>query len=242
MILLIVMVTYERLEYSKLTLKNLVDTIKCPRYIMVVDNASTDGTKLWLADMKRKGRIDNYIINDKNLYPGEATNIGWEIGLMNHPEATHLMRLDNDMHLEPGWDIAAESYFKKIPELGQLGIDHEAIEHPKAKLREREINGKIINPWPGCVGGPNIIPRKVYALGVRYEPLRWDDGRNTPMQEDSNFSRKIQAKGYLTGHMTERLAWTFANEENWADYPDYYKKTMIDRGYTESVEKLNESN
>jgi len=236
--LLVVMITYNRLAYSQKTLDYLLDTIKVPHYILIVDNASDDGTKLWLADMKQTKKIDDYIINEDNLYPGEATNVGWREGLLKFPEATHLMRLDNDMHLEPGWDTAAEDYFKKIPELGQLGLDHEAIEHPKAKLREKEINGKILNPWPGCVGGPNIVPKKVYDLGVRYEPLKWNDGRQSPMQEDSNFSRKIQAKGYLTGHMTERLAWTFANEENWKDYPEYYKKTMADRGYVENLEKL----
>ncbi len=236
--LLVTMITYNRQKYSAETLLHLSATIQVPHYINVVDNASTDGTKLWLADVKKEGKIDDYIINDENLYPGEATNIGWREGLLKYPEATHLMRLDNDMYLQHGWDTAAEDYFRKIPELGQLGIDHDALDHPRAKLREIEINGKIINPWPGCVGGPNIIPKKVYDLGVRYEPLRWDDGRNSPMQEDSNFSRKIQAKGYLTGHMTERLAWTFANESNWSEFPSYYKKTMSERGYLENLEKI----
>lgn len=236
--LLIAMITYNRLAYSQRTLKELLDTIKVPHYIIVVDNESTDGTRLWLADQKSSGRINDFIINNDNLYPGEATNIGWEQGLMDYPEATHLMRLDNDMTFKPGWDAAAKEYFKKIPELGQLGLDHEAIEHPKAKLRELEINGKIINPWPGCVGGPNIIRRKVYDLGVRYEPLKWNDGRRSPLQEDSGMSRKIKNAGYLIGHMTENLVRTFANETNWGDYKSYYLDTMKDRGYDDNVKKL----
>ena len=236
--LLIAMITYNRLRYSQRTLDELLDTIKVPHYIIAVDNASTDGTKLWLADQKAAGRINDLIINDDNLYPGEATNIGWERGLIDYPEATHLMRLDNDMSFKAGWDTMAEEYFKKIPELGQLGLDHEAIEHPKAKLRELEINGKTLNPWPGCVGGPNIIRRSIYDMAVRYMNLRWDDGRNSPLQEDSQFSRAIQSKGFLTGHMTEDLSRTFANETNWSEFPQYYKKTMSDRGYYDNVEKI----
>lgn len=236
--LLIVMITYNRLDYSQQTLTGLLATIKVPHHIVVVDNASTDGTRLWLADQKSGGHIDDFIINDENLYPGAAANIGWEQGLADYPEATHLMRLDNDMSFKSGWDRIAEEYFKKIPELGQLGLDHKAIEDPKAKLRALEINGKTLNPWPGCVGGPNIIRREIYDLGIRYEPLRWDDGRQSPLQEDSDFSRKIKAKGYLVGHMTENLARTFANESNWSDYPDYYKKTMADRGYFDNLEKI----
>lgn len=236
--LLIVMITYNRLKYSQRTLNDLLATIQVPHYLLVVDNHSDDGTKLWLADMKKDGKIDDYIVNDDNLYPGKATNIGWSEGLLAYPKATHLMRLDNDFTFKKGWDTTAEDYFKKIPELGQLGLDHEAIEHPKAKLREREINGRVLNPWPGCVGGVNIIRRKIWNLGLRYESMRWDDGRQSPMQEDSNFSRKIQAKGYLTGHITEDLARTFANAENWGDYPDYYKKTMAERGYFDNLEKI----
>lgn len=237
--LLIVLITYNRLAYTKKTLRALWDTIEVPHYLIVVDNASTDGTVEYLKGQEKNGyKIDKIIFNPDNYYPGKATNIGWAEGLKVYPEATHLMRLDNDMHLARGWDVAAWDYFKKIPELGQLGLDHEAIEHPKARLREMNINGKVLNPWPGCVGGPNIIRRKIWDLGIRYKELMWNDGRQSPLQEDSQFSRAIQNLGYLTGHMTEDLARTFANESNWHEYKDYYLKTMSDRGYKDNVEKL----
>lgn len=236
--LLISMITYNRLEYSKRTLRNLLKTIEVPHYLVIVDNASTDGTVEWLKGHEKRNKVDHIIFNPENYYPGKATNIGWREGLRLYPEATHLMRLDNDMHLERGWDTLAESYFKAIPELGQLGLDHEAIEHPKAVLRVLDINGKKLNPWPGCVGGPNIIRRSIWDMGIRYMDLRWDDGRNSPLQEDSQFSRAIQSKGYLTGHMTEDVARTFANQSNWDDFKDYYIKTMTERGYMENVDKL----
>lgn len=236
--LLVCLITYNRLVYTKRTLRELWDTIEAPYYLVIVDNNSTDGTQKYLKTLASRYRADKVILNPDNYYPGKATNIGWAEGLKEYPEATHLMRLDNDMHLLRGWDLAAESYFKAIPELGQLGLDHEAIEHPKAVLRELEINGKTINPWPGCVGGPNIIRRSIYDAGARYPELRWNDGRNSPLQEDSQFSRKIQTMGYLTGHMTENLARTFANDSNWSDYPEYYKKTMSERGYYDNLKKL----
>lgn len=228
--LLIVLVTHNRLDYTKRTLQSLKDTITVPHFIFAVDNASSDGTQEWL-----KEQVDFFAEMRENLYPGAATNYGWKKGLVVYPEATHLMRCDNDMEFKSGWDTAAEDYFKKIPELGQLGLDHEAIEHPQAKLREMLINGKTLNPWPGCVGGPNIIRRKIWDSGTRYMELKWDDGRNSPLQEDSQFSRAIQGQGYLTGHMTENLSRTFANKTNWTDYPEYYLKTMSERGYEEQA-------
>jgi glycosyltransferase involved in cell wall biosynthesis len=236
--LLIVLITYNRLAYTKRTLRALWDTAEVPYYLVIADNNSDDGTREYLSNLVKRNRADKVILNPDNYYPGKATNIGWIEGLKDYPEATHLMRLDNDMLLLPGWDTTAWDYFKKIPELGQLGLDHEAIEHPKAKLREMEINGRVLNPWPGCVGGPNIIRRTIWDMGVRYQELMWNDGRRSPLQEDSQFSKAIQNKGYLTGHMTEDLARTFANETNWSDYPEYYKQTMADRGYLENLEKI----
>src|SRR5688572_24144843 len=132
--LLIVLITFNRLAYTKRTLRELWGTAELPYYLIVVDNNSTDGTQEYLTRLEKRYRIDKAILNPDNYYPGKATNIGWEQGLKDFPEATHLMRLDNDMHLEKGWQSTAESYFKAIPELGQLGLDHEAIEHPKAVL------------------------------------------------------------------------------------------------------------
>lgn len=236
--LLIVLITYNRLEYTKRTLRELWDTIELPYYLVIVDNNSDDGTREYLEKLVPRHRADKVILNPDNYYPGKATNIGWEEGLKFFPEATHLMRLDNDMHLEKDWDITAESYFKAIPELGQLGLDHEAIEDPRAALRVLEINGKRLNPWPGCVGGPNIIRRKLWDMGIRYSEMMWNDGRKSPLQEDSLFSKAIQNQGFLTGHMTENLARTFANETNWEDYPEYYKKTMTDRGYDDRLKEV----
>lgn len=235
--LLITLVTFNRLEYTRRTIRSLWRSIEVPYYLLIVDNNSTDGTKEYIANLVERYRIDQAVFNDENYYPGKATNIGWKEGLEEYPEATHLMRLDNDMQLEKGWDYAAEDYFKKIPELGQLGLDHEAIEHPKAALRTLNINGKNLNPWPGCVGGPCIIRRSLWDMGVRYPELRWDDGRKSPLQEDSKLSKEILNRGYLVGHMSENLARTFANKDNWNDYPEYYKKTMQERGYDDRLKE-----
>ncbi len=235
--LLIVLITYNRLAYTRRTLRELWATIEVPYYLVIVDNNSSDGTQQYLKNLVPRHRADKVILNPDNYYPGKATNIGWAEGLKEYPEATHLMRLDNDMHLARGWDLAAEDYFKKIPELGQLGLDHEAIEHPKAALRIMSINGKDLNPWPGCVGGPNIIRRSLWEAGLRYPELMWNDGRNSPMQEDSKFSKLIKDKGYLVGHMTEDLSRTFANESNWHEFKEYYQKTMKDRGYDDRLKE-----
>ena len=238
--LLCVLITYNRLSYTKRTLRAFWDTISYPYYLVVVDNASTDGTVDYLQKLKKRGKIDKLILNPDNYYPGAAANMGWQYGLEEYPTATHLMRLDNDMHLEKGWDSAALDYFRKIPSMGQIGIEHEAIENEKAKGHEVNLNGKVFNKFPGNVGGPNIISRLVWDKGLRYNVDKWDSfgyGKPTP-QEDVAFSRAIQNAGFLMGHMTERLAWTFATQDKWKEYPEYYKKTMTERGYDKLIEGM----
>lgn len=233
--LLIVLITYERLDYTKRTLINLWDNISdnADYYLAVVDNNSTDGTQDYLTELKKRGRVNEVILNPENYYPGKACNIGWGKGLETYP-ATHLMRLDNDMQLNKDWDKRVEAYFQAIPELGQLGLEHEAIEEPGAEFRKRFINGVSINEWPGCVGGPMVMKRKIWDLGLRYDESPW----KPPHQEDSKFSKDIKGRGFLVGHAQEELGRTFATKDTWKEYPDYYKKTFGERGIGDRLKEL----
>lgn len=238
--LLVVLITYNRLAYTKRTLHDFYDTIEVPYYLVAVDNASTDGTQDYLNRVKARNRIDKVILNPENYYPGKACNIGWAEGLKEYPAATHLMRLDNDMHLNKGWDLKAAEYFEAMPSLGQLGIEHEAIENARATGHEITIKGKTINRFPGNVGGPCIISRAVWDKGLRYGEEPWKaQAKNIPTaQEDVWFSRAIEAAGFLMGHASEELARTFATRENWKEYPDYYKETLRSRGYDRLIEEV----
>jgi len=229
--LLIALITYNRLGYTKRTLRTLLDTIEVPFYLVVADNNSTDGSQQYLSNLKTRGRCDKVILNPENYYPGKATNIAWTEGLKEYPEATHLMRCDNDMHFEKGWDTRAEEYFEKIDRLGQLGLDYWGGQEKPPIY----INGMGLNEFPGAVGGPNIIKRSIWNGGVRYDESRWEGSREK-IQEDSRLSRDIKSYGYLVGHMSDKLSWTFADESNWGDYLDYYEKTMWDRNYDDKVE------
>jgi glycosyltransferase involved in cell wall biosynthesis len=189
--LLIVMITHNRLEYTKRTLKSLKDTLQVQHMILVVDNASTDGTDDWLRNQWADGVVDWCIFNKQNEYPGKAANQGWEFGINPnsyvHIDATHLMRCDNDMEFKKGWDLKAEEYFKKIDRLGQLGLDFDGGENKVPEF----YNGMGLVEWPGCVGGPCIIRREIYDAGHRYDETPWE-GSRSKIQEDSRFSRKLK--------------------------------------------------
>lgn len=231
--LLIVLITFNRLEYTKRTLRSLWDTLDVPYYLLVIDNASTDGTQQYMERLVKRGKIDRFIANPANYYPGKAANIGWKEGLKDYPQATHLARIDNDMQFNKGWDRLAEQYFTEIDRLGQVGLDFDGGDNKTPTF----YNGMGLIEWPGCVGGPNIIRREIYDAGHRYDETPWA-GSRSQLQEDSRLSRAIKDDGWLVGHMDERLSYTFANESNWSDYPDYYRQTMYERGYDDNLKKL----
>lgn len=231
--LLIVLITFERLKYSKQTLRTFWNTTELPYYLVVVDNNSSDGTQDYLRGLVKRGRIDKLIENPKNYYPGKACNIGWTEGLKDYPQATHLVRLDNDMHFERGWDLRAEEYFNKIDRLGQLGLDYDGGENRVPEF----YNGLGLVEFPGCVGGPCIIRRNIFDYGVRYDETPWE-GTDSMMQEDVRFSRRLKDDGWLVGHMDERLSWTFATPGTWKEFPEYYRKTMLDRGRQDRLDKV----
>lgn len=232
--LLICLITHNRLRYTKATLESIERETKSMDYdLVIVDNNSTDGTQDWLND-----NYDNIILNDENYYPGKACNIGWAHLLEDHPNASYLMRCDNDMLFVAGWNLKAEEYFDAIPLLGQLGLDHTALnEFSGDKRYLTTIGGKTVNAWPGNIGGPCIIRREIYDMGARYDETPWMDLRTRPKemitpQEDVKFSLSMHKYGYIYGHPTEKLAWTFADVTNRHEYKDYYKKTFKERGYT----------
>ena len=230
--LLICLITYNRLAYTQKTLDNLKRTIDVPYELIVIDNASDDGTGKWLAE-----NVNNFFINEENRYPGAACKQDWQMGLQILPDATHLMRCDNDMDFVENWGSKAEEYFVALPMLGQLGLDDTALNTYNEDTRYlTTLNGKTVNAWPGNIGGPCIIRREVYDKGARYDETPWSDNRTskdamiTP-QEDVKFSLMMHTYGFIYGHPTEKLAWTFADASNRSDYPEYYQKTFSERGY-----------
>ncbi len=242
--LLICLITHDRLEYTKRTLHSLADTLTIPATIVIVDNNSTDGTQKFTKALSEKpsnwGFPEGFmhvVLNPENYYPGKACNIGWAEGL-KYCDPTHLMRCDNDMEFVKGWGKKVEEYFEAILPLGQLGLDHTALDTFNGDSRYlTTMNGKTINAWPGNVGGPCIIRREVYDKGAWYDETPWTDLRPnkeamiTP-QEDVKFSLSMHKYGYIYGHPTEKLAWTFADATNRSEYPEYYKRTFLERGYT----------
>ena len=162
-----VFVTYNRLELTKRTIASYLETVTLPYTMVIVDNASTDGTQDWLAE-----NFTEYDLLFHNRYPGFAANLGW--GRAPN-DATHFHRSDNDIEYLPGWcDEVAERFTDE--RLWQLG------------LRTIEEEGPH-----GAVGGNCVIAREAWDAGIRYGEQSW---HQVPF-EDAKLSDKILRNGRI---------------------------------------------
>lgn len=218
------LITHNRLAYTKRAYKAWAGSDLYHDRMVIVDNASTDGTVEWLET------IDNprvhVILNPANLFPGAACNQGWFRGLSRGP-ADLLMRLDNDILLHRKWHVWVERTFRSIHKLGQLGLLNAHEDYPDGppweKWEEHGAEIYLANP-----GGPSVIRRELWDKGVRWMPGAWRPGGQ---DEDTMMSEHIRREGYIVGKAVQNIADNISFHR-FDDYPDYYRQTAALRGLT----------
>lgn len=99
----IVTLTLNKLEYTKKYIESLYKYTK-DFELIIVDNASTDGTRDYLKTLK----CAKIILNDKNVGFSKGNNQGIEIA-----EGEYIAFLNNDILLSPNWFEECENVFKK---------------------------------------------------------------------------------------------------------------------------------
>ncbi len=221
--LLCVICTHDRLDYTKRTVASWADTARTEDTLVIVDNASSDGTQDWLPD----SGADLVILNERNLFPGAAVNLGWYHGLEQYPDAALLQRSDNDIEYLPGWRDHVDECFEAFPELGQLGLlnRHEDYEdaQPVTELRRKGVSVNV--EWTRT-GGNCVVPRRLWDQGLRWEAGSWAPGGN---DEDSKLSAIVRQNNLVVAEVIP----TVANNQSFhrfEEYPDYYERTATLRG------------
>ncbi len=95
------MVTYDRLALTRLTLDRLAINTDAAMKLVIIDNASSDGTRRWLRkNAHRYPFIDKIVLMDRNLGIGRALNNGL---LYCMSRGRRVGRLDNDILVPPFW-------------------------------------------------------------------------------------------------------------------------------------------
>lgn len=162
----IIVLNYNRLEYTKQTVSNLIKKTKVEHEFIFVDNGSTDGTREYLRSLLHKTNAKQVrcIFNDKNLGVAGGRNIGLKVA-----EGDYLMTIDDDIIVPDNYDGYLIEACDKIPNLGITGISVERKNYSIRNINGVNLQFKDGNLNGGCLCMPRRTFEKVgyfYAFAV----------------------------------------------------------------------------
>ena len=171
--------------------------------IIVVDNASTDGTPQYIQEMALQHPEIRPILNNENIGFAAGNNVG-----LAAATGDYLVLLNNDTVVTEGWVMTLVRHFQRAPRLGLLGpvtnnIGNEARidthyanidQMPAAVLGHTLSNMGRLYPMSNAAFFCVMMSRSTYE---QCGPISEDYGRG--FFEDDDYCRKVEAAGLQIG-------------------------------------------
>lgn len=186
------MVTYNRIEFTRQSIKSIITFTRYPYAITVVDNNSSDGTQSYLKDLYNKGIIKNLVLLKENVGVSKASNIAWQC----EPKAEYYLKLDNDIVIQKeNWLRDLVNVADGVRQAGVVGYSFEPVSYEL-----KEIDGYRVRPKINAnVGGAcALIPRKTSdKIGF------WCEDYGLYGEEDSDYGLRVELAGLMNVYMED---------------------------------------
>ncbi len=193
----VVVVTYNNLDLTRACLSSLDERSEYERLeIIVVDNASSDGSPAFLSEWVAGGSNRKLILNDDNRGFAAANNQGLGIAT-----GDYLVMLNNDTYVTPGWIRTMVRHLERDKTIGLIGpvtnnigneakidIEYESMEDMllKSAAHTRRHIGQIYSLRTAaffCVMMPRTTYERVGTL---------DEAFGRGFFEDDDYCRRIE--------------------------------------------------
>ncbi|MEW6115780.1 MAG: glycosyltransferase [Nitrospirota bacterium] len=188
MLIKVLMITYNRPEYTRLSLERLCGTAPKNLRVTIWDNASDAATREVVEKFKNHWCVERVIFNETNEKLRRPTNWFWE----NSLDADLLGKVDDDCLVPEDWcQILAQAH-KDIPEAGILACcrflpEDFNYERASKKISTFGIHQVLRNCW---VQGSGYLMKREVIRRI---------GFLEPEETFTTFCIRAAAKGFMNG-------------------------------------------
>lgn len=239
----VIMVTWNNLDKTKVAIESLYENHPHHFELVVVDNASTDGTVQWLHDNKNRFPNLKIVENPKNYGFAKGNNIG-----INASSGEYVVLLNNDTETRNTWLYRIVRNFEQYPEAGIIGgrlyfpsdsgdyrIQHVGVDFKKSGDSFHINSQKRWNDVPKR-GTYRVKAVTGACMGIRRNLARLDEKYERSYYEDTDLCLSVRKQGYeiylddrieLIHH--EGASQRLVTKEKRNKYHDKNKKLFLER-------------
>lgn len=202
--LFIVIVTHNRLEYTKRTVKSFLQTVPQAN-IIIFDNASSEaGFRDYLDEIDEdENKRISCVVSKINYGWGSAVNKSikaiFETIAEGNFEPKYILISNNDVEYYPGWYEKCVAAYDKFPLIGILGV----WQHTAHQVLMADENLVVKDNMPAV--GWLLKPKVIEDIGAfpEHGPCETKGGNG----EDTEYCIRAQQKGYYVACLPEDQAW-----------------------------------
>jgi GT2 family glycosyltransferase len=226
----IMVATFNRLSLTKQTINNLIEMTDYPFELIVIDNASVDGTVEYLKNeleslLSKNSYFCSLIIKENDINKGIAYARNQSLLLAS---GEWLCTLDNDVLLPKGWLTKCISVLSRNKNYGAIGVNMEAVTYPLVLINGEEFQKKQQgNLGTACM----VFPKSFHKMLGFF---------NTEMglygQDDSDMGMRARVAGYELGYIKENGKHLGEGENDTGEY-----RTFKTNSHANNMTKFNEN-
>lgn len=228
----VTMVCFNRWNCTSRSLTSIFKNTSLPHILTVVDNASWDGTREKLQELKRSGKIDRLILLPENRGIAVGKNFG-----LRASEADWYCCIDNDIEVGPYW-LSYLCRASMFPDLGVVGCNVQGFGKPGGLhwfeiTHWKTVEGVILDNCPN--------PGGIYAMSAStFKKLGYFQEISLYGLEDSELHSRQKPHGLRSAYVRNISCEQLPDEnflmQNGTPYKDF--KQNVHQGAVTKVQAL----
>jgi GT2 family glycosyltransferase len=213
-IITLMMVTYNRLDLTIKTINALLERTNCDFNLVIIDNASTDGTIEYLKSLKSSGCIKNIYITYNNENKGIAIGRNQALKVANELDTVWYSTIDNDVILPNNWLSDCIDILRENKSYGMIGVNFEKEQFPVIK-----VNGgfEIQDKPRGNLGTACTVFNKSFHKMLGFFNTEY----GLYGEEDADMGMRARAIGFKLGYLKENGIHLGEGEQDVGEYREF---------------------